>query len=70
VLLDYNLPKANGAQIAQTLRTLENAAHRSIIIGITGQVDHAILQQCLAAGMDKVFSKPLPVSVLKNIISA
>ena len=66
VVLDYEMPDLNGAQVCELVRTSSNPeVAQCPIIMLTGQshADHEI--ECLRSGADDFVTKPLNVAVLR-----
>lgn len=60
ILLDLGLPDADGYQVAKKIRTLPGFAKIKIIaLTAHSQDDPKIRQECLNAGINEIWSKPL-----------
>lgn len=61
LVTDCHMPGMDGAALARRIRTAEaeNGRPRMPILGLTADVTPEMRQQCLAAGMDDVVSKPI-----------
>lgn len=70
VLSDIGLPDRSGNELAQAIRTCENAENRATvkIIGLTAHAIDKTRAACLEAGMDDLWAKPLQLSRLQNEI--
>lgn len=68
ILMDYNMPDMNGADITKTLRLLENNKTPTVIIGITSQTDPVVTSACLASGMNEILTKPILPVALDNML--
>jgi len=66
VLLDVQLPRVNGIEVARRLRAEGNAVP---IIAVTANAFHADHENCLAAGMDAYLQKPFTLSELLTQIA-
>jgi CheY-like chemotaxis protein len=67
VLLDLGLPDMDGFEVARRLRAkLGNARPR--IVALTGWTDEDIPMRARAAGIDRVFLKPISTDVLRVIL--
>ena len=73
VLCDLGLPSIDGLQVAKRIRLQEQeseASHRARIIALTGGHGADDVANCRAAGMDEYLQKPVPVKVLRKILTA
>lgn len=83
IFIDNNMPKINGLEAVRRIRDHERelASDQVPIIGLTGNVDERIRDQCLSAGMNDYLTKPstlnslaarlrewLPLEKKKNIL--
>lgn len=60
VILDVQMPKRSGYEVAATIRTAERASHhRTPIIAVTACDTSDDRARCFAAGMDDYLLKPL-----------
>ena len=68
-ILDFALPDMNGVDIAHAIRVYEKAHNRSQqpVIILSASVDEAEIEQCLTAGVNEVFPKPLTVEIIEKI---
>ena len=65
ILLDIGLPDVNGIEVGKTIRAL----HPNIpIIGITAYGD-IIENECLAAGINEIATKPIRREQFYNLLS-
>ncbi|OGV27819.1 MAG: hypothetical protein A3F18_00410 [Legionellales bacterium RIFCSPHIGHO2_12_FULL_37_14] len=71
VITDIGLPGKSGFEFACLVRLWEKEHNRPPIpiIGLTGHAREDILQQCLDAGMNQVYSKPMDAMTMQQIIS-
>lgn len=70
IVMDYNMPKLNGVETTIAIRKLEENTTKHVpIIGITANVLEDVKDECLAAGMDNVFNKPILIEDVKALIS-
>lgn len=65
ILTDVNMPNMNGYQLASHIRGIQNYIP---IIGVTANAIAEEKQRCINAGMNDCVSKPVSLSVLKNIL--
>lgn len=72
ILLDSFMPGMDGPEVARKIRAREKAAGSNgvLIIGVTGEDDPALAQQCRDSGMDQVLIKPVPDVALQKILTA
>jgi CheY-like chemotaxis protein len=69
ILMDIGLPDISGVEVTQRIRTREkNGKHRTSIVAITAYATSDICIQCMEAGMDHVFYKPVILEQLQCII--
>lgn len=70
IITDLGLPLLSGIEFTQEIRLIHRALEciRVPIVGLTAHADDATKQDCLTAGMDAVFSKPMTASCLSQII--
>lgn len=70
VLMDIGLPDMEGTQVTQHIRALDNPKTAQIpIIAVTGHGDDLKKRnEALAIGMQDVFSKPLTISKLEELL--
>jgi CheY-like chemotaxis protein len=67
VLLDVEMPRMDGYEVARRLR-LDSANAGCLIIAVTGWGDEEHRRQCLAAGIDLVLIKPVDASVVETLL--
>lgn len=67
ICLDIDMPKLSGIEATRKIRRSENPANRALIIGISS-LSESKRQTGLAAGMDAVLNKPVPIEALKAIL--
>lgn len=63
ILMDYQLPGANGAEVAKAIRAGIGPSSGAYILGASVA---DVRRECLEAGMDEYFQKPIDVNTLKN----
>lgn len=67
ILMDIGLPKMNGIEATRQIRALP--AHNDVpIIALTGHIRGDKKPECLEAGMQEVYSKPLTRHQLKSMM--
>jgi len=67
LIIDENMPEMNGSEAIKTIRKLPQGQD-VFICSLTGDTDNDILSYIQSAGADKVLSKPIKNSLLKEII--
>ncbi|MBE0598068.1 MAG: PocR ligand-binding domain-containing protein [Desulfuromonadales bacterium] len=71
IFMDLQMPEMNGLEATQAIRAREAAGHkRTCIIGLTAHTSREIREECLAAGMDQVLTKPLKIKDLLSAVDA
>ena len=69
LLLDQQMPKMDGLQLARAIRQREkNTGRRAILIGLSGRVSPEDERRALDAGMDALLSKPFERASLFQLI--
>lgn len=70
VLMDYHMPKLNGAEATRAIRRVEqvDSLTPSFIIGLTASAMPKEVALCLEAGMDRVMLKPINVTELVALV--
>jgi len=69
LLTDCHMPNMDGFTLARTLRDQEkNGEARLPIVAVTASAMKEDEEQCLAAGMDAVLTKPLEMATLKSTL--
>lgn len=70
IFLDIGLPDLNGCEIARKIRHNDhNLNQNTIIIGLITHVSIEDQLVCLAAGMQRVLTKPLQMEQVREVIS-
>jgi CheY-like chemotaxis protein len=68
ILLDINMPGMNGIETAKRIK--QQLADKSpLMIAVTGHSEAELKEQCLAAGISAVLTKPLLVNELEQALS-
>ena len=64
------MPVLDGCKATKIIRTLlyESKIDQPIICGVTGHTEQEYIDKCITYGMNKVFSKPLNSSLLKDLL--
>ena len=69
IFTDFSMPVMDGIEATAKIRAyLKPKNEKPIIIGVTGHVQESFKQKGIAAGMDKIYGKPLYSTVMKEII--
>lgn len=68
ILMDCQMPVMDGFEATKKIRHSENTNSELAIIAVTGNVSEPEIQQCYAAGMDEVLTKPIQKVEIKNIL--
>lgn len=67
ILMDVRMPDMDGLEATRQIRRQEDGtAERARIIAMTADLNDETLDQCLAAGMDGGFPKPVQLDVLRD----
>ncbi|MBB3951639.1 MULTISPECIES: response regulator [Aureimonas] len=69
VISDYNMPKLNGLQLLQAIRTYP-ATRITPFILLTGSGDRTVLQQAVKLGVNNYLPKPVQPAALQKAIQA
>ncbi|AUM12369.1 7TM diverse intracellular signaling domain-containing protein [Ketobacter alkanivorans] len=71
VLMDVEMPDMDGLDASRAIRNATTAAYSRIpIIALTGHSKEQKLEECLAAGMDSMLSKPVKIHELKAALQS
>lgn len=68
VLMDLTMPGMGGLEATARIRADADIA-RVRVIGMTGHADGRAAEQCLAAGMDDVITKPFDIDTLYTLLA-
>ena len=70
ILMDIGLPGKDGCEVTQIIREWEKAHNLapSYIVAQSSHLDADIEKQCLAAGMNACYHKPLSTEIIANLI--
>lgn len=68
ILMDIGLPDHDGFWLAQQIRQLSTEVSKTPIIAVTAHLEEDKREQCLAAGMNDVFIKPISLEKLKRVL--
>ncbi len=69
VISDYNMPKLNGLQLLQAIRTYP-ATRITPFILLTGSGDREVLQKAVKLGVNNYLPKPVQAPALQKAIQA
>lgn len=70
IFMDVGLPDISGINLTEVIRRRNDREQKHIpIIVLTAYSQPDIKQQCLAAGADAVFTKPVSLNSLKEILN-
>ena len=67
IISDYNMPKLDGLQLLQAIRSYKPTAAVPFII-LTGKGDAAVLTRGKALGLNNYLTKPIDMGALKKAI--
>ncbi len=71
ILMDLQMPEMSGVEATRAIRQKETAGNRrTCIIGLTAHAHREIREDCLAAGMDQVLTKPVQLNDLVSAIES
>ncbi|CAM2792940.1 ATP-binding protein [Legionella worsleiensis] len=70
IITDIGLPDVSGIQLTRDIRSWEKELQRSYtpIVGLTGHTLESAQSECLEAGMNAVYQKPISQTMLQEII--
>lgn len=70
IITDIGLPGMSGVELAQVIRTWEQASNRKPvpIVGLTAHTGEDVAQKCLQSGINKVLSKPATLKIIQEVI--
>lgn len=70
VITDIGLPDITGYELAAQIRAWEkeNAKSSVVILGLTGHAKEIAQKECLEAGMDDVYMKPITLELLQTMV--
>lgn len=71
IITDIGLPGLSGNELTERLRAVEKSTNKAAIpiIGLTAHALAIAEKQCLSAGMNQVFTKPINLATMKKIIA-
>lgn len=69
IITDIGLPGISGKELTKKIRQWEVLQNKSAtpIIGLTAHGRDQVLHECLAVGMNDVYSKPIDLNIIKEI---
>jgi CheY-like chemotaxis protein len=68
ILMDVGLPGISGIEVVAEIRRRENGQSHIPIVVLTAYTPTEIQEACLKAGADAVFTKPIMMEMLKQIL--
>ena len=68
ILMDVNLPDADGLELTQRIKKMEDFAHIPIV-AITANAMHGDRERCLEAGCQGYLPKPVSRTELRNMVN-
>ena len=69
ILMDCKMPRMDGYEATQNIRTQESPDRRTPIIALTASAMEEDRHRCIAAGMDDYLSKPIELDLLSKALS-
>jgi signal transduction histidine kinase/ActR/RegA family two-component response regulator len=69
IVMDLQMPEMNGLEATRVIRQTEDG-RRIYILGLTAHTRREVKAECLAAGMDKVLTKPVQMNELCSVIDS
>ncbi|MBK8256576.1 MAG: response regulator [Polyangiaceae bacterium] len=67
-IMDMQMPELNGDDVARQIRLLEHGKDRLQIVALTAAASPECREQYLAAGVDAVYTKPIDMPRLRNLL--
>ena len=70
ILMDINMPVLDGCRATTKIREYLNDLQidQPIICGVTGHTEQEYIDKCIKYGMNKVYSKPLNIALIKQLL--
>lgn len=69
IFMDIGLPKMDGIETTACIRALPNPEYAQVpIVAVTGHAREDHYEECMAAGMNEVFRKPLPPALFEEAL--
>ena len=68
IFMDIQMPEMDGFEATKTIRSMEKADKKNIIIAMTAHAMKGDRERCIKAGMDDYIAKPIDPKVLFDII--
>ncbi|HEX9060073.1 MAG TPA: CHASE4 domain-containing protein [Clostridia bacterium] len=69
VFMDCQMPEMDGLEATRAIRSYEGSNSHVPIIAITANATEGSLEECIAAGMDAMVTKPVKIQVLSDTIN-
>ena len=70
LVTDLGLPGKSGIELVRTLASQRDLFLPKHIVALSAHVDEAIRRECLAAGMQAAYQKPLTLQAVKTLLAA
>jgi CheY-like chemotaxis protein len=69
VLMDWHMPRLDGAEAARSIRAFEaSSGRRARIVAVTADTMPGSRERCLTAGMDDYITKPVTLDALRTAV--
>ncbi len=70
ILMDISLPKKDGCAVTKMIRNLEEKHNLppAYIVAQSSHLDETVEKECLAAGMNVCYHKPLSLEIIANLL--
>ena len=71
ILMDCNMPVMDGYQATRKIREFlyQNRCIQPIISAVTGHTEQLYVDKAISSGMNQVLSKPVPLEILKDLVT-
>lgn len=68
VITDIGFPKASGIELAKWIRSKQHTASPYLLVALSAHMNASIEKDCLAAGMQASYTKPLCPKQAKALV--